>query len=209
MDNKKLQYFKKKLLEEKEEQLKSLRNREKEIDETMDLLDSELSSYDNHPGDIGTEVYMLEQEKGYIEQIKSTIEKIDNSLEDIKNGNYGICDNCNKSIKEERLELIPYAKTCLKCANENEKNEGIDDEKIYESLNYNSFDLSPQSDNEDIGYDREDIYQDVLQDNVVPKDPSFSTGDNIGIVDEKKYNEDEMIEEIEKISQEDYEDTLE
>lgn len=209
MDNKKLQYFKKKLLEEKEEQLKSLRNREKEIDETMDLLDSELSSYDNHPGDIGTEVYMLEQEKGYIEQIKSTIEKIDNSLEDIKNGNYGICDNCNKRIKEERLDLIPYAKTCLKCANENEKNEGIDDEKIYESLNYNSFNLSPQSDNEDIGYDREDIYQDVLQDNVVPNDPSFSTGDNIGIVDEKKYNEDEMIEEIEKISQEDYEDTLE
>lgn len=67
----------------------------------------------------------------------------------------------------------------------------------------------PRGDNEDVGYDRIGVYQDVLQDNIIPKDPSFSTGDNIGINDEKKYNEDEMVEEMEKISQEDYEDTLE
>lgn len=141
MDNKKLEYFKKKLLNAKEEQLESLKNREKEEDENIDLFDSELSSYDNHPADIGTEVYMMEQEKGYKEQIKITIEKIDNSLEDIKNGEYGACVNCNEKIKEERLELIPYAKTCLKCSNQKDDWDNTYNERVYESLNYNSFDL--------------------------------------------------------------------
>lgn len=208
MNNKKIQYFKEKLLSEKEEQLKSLKNREKEEDETMNLLDSELSSYDNHPADIGTEVYMMEKEKGYKEQIKSIIEKIDNSLEEIKDGKYGICDNCNKKIKEERLELIPYSKTCLKCSSEEDIGENINDEKVYESLNYKSFDLNPKEENENVGYDREDVYQDVLQDNIVSKDPSFSTGDNIGIMDEKEYNESEIVVDIENISQEEYNETL-
>lgn len=213
MNDKKLQHFKDKLLQEKEQQLQSLKNREKEKDQTMELLDSELSSYDNHPADVGTELYMMEQEEGFKEQIKSVIDKIDDSLEDIEEGKYGICNNCNKEIKEERLELIPYAKTCLDCS-EAEKDNNIDNNvkdnnKIYESLNYQSFSLTPDENKDSTGYDKEDTLEDVFEDNIVPKDPSLSTGDNIGLVEEGKYNDSEVVEEIEKISEEEYKETLE
>lgn len=207
MDNKKIRYFKSKLLQEKEKQIKSLNNREKEKDETMELLDSELSSYDNHPADIGTEVYMMEQEKGFKQQIINIIEKIDNSLEDIEKGTYGICNNCDKIIKEERLELIPYTKTCLKCSQETNNRENED--KKYESLNYESFALTPNENKDSTGYDKEDTLVDIFEDNIVLKDPSFSTGDNMGLVEEGEYNESEVVEEIEKISEEEYKDTLE
>lgn len=213
MDTKTLKHFKIKLLREKEGQLKSLKNREKEEDETMELLDSELSSYDNHPADIGTEVYMMEQEKGYKEQIKNTIEEIDSSLEDIENNKYGICINCNKDIKRERLEIIPYSKTCLKCSDKDDMfgddSETLDDKKIYESLNYKSFGLDPNDNKENVGYDREDTYAEIFEDNIVPKDPSFSTGDNMGIIEEGEFNESGIVEKIEDISQEYYKDTLE
>lgn len=189
MENKKLEYFKNKLLEEKEKQLESLKNKEKEEDESLELFDSELSSYDNHPADIGTEVYMIEQEKAYKEQIKNTIKEIDSSLEDIKNNKYGICNNCNKKIKEERLELIPYAKTCLGCSDNDDSENSIENNKIYESVAYEKFELKNNEEKENVGYDREDVYEDIVEDNIVVKDPSFSTGDNIGIVDEDKYNE--------------------
>lgn len=213
MNDKKLQHFKEKLLQEKEQQLQSLKNREKEKDQTMELLDSELSSYDNHPADVGTELYMMEQEEGFKEQIKIVIDKIDDSLEDIEEGKYGICNNCNKEIKEERLELIPYAKTCLDCS-EAEKDNNIDNNvkdnnKIYESLNYQSFSLTPDENKDSTGYDKEDTLEDVFEDNIVPKDPSLSTGDNIGLVEEGKYNDSEVVEEIEKISEEEYKETLE
>ena len=211
MNNKKLQYFKEKLLQEREVQVKSLKNREQEKDETVELLDSELSSYDNHPADVGTEVYMMEQEKGFKEQIESVIQKIDDSLEDIEDGTYGYCSNCDKEIQEERLELIPYAKTCLECSEEKDTNfidDRENDGKIYESLHYQDSGFDPEHNKANAGYYKEDALTDVLEDNIVEDDPSFSTGDNMGLVDEGEFNESEAAKEIEKISEEEYKDTL-
>jgi RNA polymerase-binding transcription factor DksA len=118
MDNKKIEYFKSRLLEEKEKAVESLKNMEEREDESNEQMNSELSTYDNHPADIGTEVYMMEQQKGFKNGLEDTIEKIDQSLEDIKNEKYGYCDNCDKMISEERLEVLPYAKTCLGCSDE-------------------------------------------------------------------------------------------
>nr|WP_300005767.1 TraR/DksA C4-type zinc finger protein [Tissierella sp.] len=211
MDKDKLDYFKEKLLQEKEVQMNSLKNREQEKDQTIELLDSELSSYDNHPADVGTEVYMMEQEQGFKDQIKSVIREIDDSLEDIKEGRYGYCSNCNKNIQEERLELIPYAKTCLECTEENKddfKDPRENDKKIYESLNYETFNLSPGEKEDSTGYDGKDTLKDLFEDNIVDDDPSLSTGDNMGLIEEGQYNDSEMVEEIEKISEEEYKDTL-
>ena len=209
MDRERLEYFKEKLLEEREEQVRSLENREEETKESQKLLDNELSSYDNHPADTGTELYMMEQERGFAEQIKDIIDEIDESLEDIENEDYGICIDCDEEIDEERLELIPYAKTCLECSEKEEVIEDYEDEEeIFESLNYESFSLEEKEDKDDVEYDGEDVYGDVLEDNIVPGDPSHSTGDNMGLVDENT-EETNTAEEIEKISDEYYEDTIE
>lgn len=203
MHNVKLEYFKSKLLEEREQVVKSLKNRGERESETREQLNSELSSYDNHPGDTGTETYMIEQEKGFKKQLEDTIEKIDESLEDIKSGRYGYCDNCDKEISEGRLELIPYAKSCLECSDEEIEDEADlefetrDDERLGYKTNTSKINM---------GYDREDVYRDTMQDNIVPNDPSYSTGDNMGISEEKE--DFEITDEIQSLSYEGIEDDL-
>ena len=119
MDKKKREHFKSRLLEEKEktqENLDGMKEKEEDIGED---LDSELSSADdNHPGDVGTELYMKEQSEGFQEQLEDKINEIDESLKDMEDGIYGYCKNCDKMISEERLEVMPYAKTCLDCSDE-------------------------------------------------------------------------------------------
>jgi RNA polymerase-binding protein DksA len=44
------------------------------------------------------------------------IEEIKRALHQIDHGNYGICSRCGTQIPAERLELLPYATTCTKCA---------------------------------------------------------------------------------------------
>ena len=38
------------------------------------------------------------------------------ALERIDSGSYGICLQCGKSIPVQRLEVLPYTTTCIKCA---------------------------------------------------------------------------------------------
>lgn len=180
MDNKRIEYFKDRLLEEREKVIKSIESIQKRENETKEQLSSELSSYNNHPADTGTEIYMMKQDKGFKRQSEDILEAIDQSLLDMEKEKYGYCDNCNKKIDEKRLDLIPYAKTCLGCSNEEDIYEG---QLEYETKGDERLGYIRDTSSE-LGYDREDVYKDVMQDNIVPNDPSFSTGDNIGLIDE-------------------------
>ena len=44
-----------------------------------------------------------------------TIEEIDAALARLDAGTYGRCTGCGASIPEERLELRPFARTCVAC----------------------------------------------------------------------------------------------
>jgi DnaK suppressor protein len=44
-----------------------------------------------------------------IEQIKQAIHRIDKGI-------YGLCSHCGKPIASERLEAMPFATTCIRCA---------------------------------------------------------------------------------------------
>ncbi len=44
------------------------------------------------------------------------IEQIRSALERIAEGSYGECVTCGEPIREKRLEALPYATTCIKCA---------------------------------------------------------------------------------------------
>lgn len=177
MNSKQINYFKSRLLEESKEIRKSLENMDEREEDENEQLNNELSSYGNHPGDIGTEVYMIEQDKGFRNKLEDKIKEIDDSLDNIRNDKYGYCYNCEKEINEERLEIIPYAKTCLNCMEEVVENKDVDpNEKLGDKRNTSE---------ESLGYNREYIYRDMLEDNIVSNDPSFSTGDNIGIEEEE------------------------
>ncbi|MGY0219020.1 TraR/DksA family transcriptional regulator [Endozoicomonadaceae bacterium StTr2] len=40
------------------------------------------------------------------------------ALDRLSEGDYGICERCGVDIPEARLEIMPYAALCVKCANE-------------------------------------------------------------------------------------------
>ena len=96
MDSNKLNFFRGKLVNEKRKIIEAINRKNMKEFGAADAYYTELSSYDNHPADIGTEVFMMEQEKGFKNKLNDNVYEIDESLEAIKNGTYGICNSCEK-----------------------------------------------------------------------------------------------------------------
>lgn len=44
------------------------------------------------------------------------MDQIDSALVQIASGNYGCCERCDQSIDEARLEVMPHASLCERCA---------------------------------------------------------------------------------------------
>ncbi|MFK0573614.1 TraR/DksA family transcriptional regulator [Endozoicomonas sp.] len=44
------------------------------------------------------------------------LNKINRALDRMNEGDYGLCLSCGKAIPEQRLEVMPYADLCIKCA---------------------------------------------------------------------------------------------
>jgi len=55
---------------------------------------------------------LIAQEKLILDQLVD----IDLALKKLDNGTYGSCHKCNEQIEVARLEAIPIAKICMKCA---------------------------------------------------------------------------------------------
>ena len=46
---------------------------------------------------------------------------VESALERIREGTYGVCEQCGRSIPLARLRAIPYATLCIQCQRETEK----------------------------------------------------------------------------------------
>ena len=73
----------------------------------------ELSSYDQHPADVGTEVLEKEQDLSLMEQLTAQLEDVDHALHRLELGDYGTCEACGKPIPPERLQEFPAARFCV------------------------------------------------------------------------------------------------
>lgn len=82
------------------------------LSETID----ELSLYDEHPADIGSEVFEREKDAGLLELYEFELEKVRDALERLEAGQYGICELCGKDIDPARLERMPHTTLCINCA---------------------------------------------------------------------------------------------
>ncbi|SDX08117.1 TraR/DksA C4-type zinc finger protein [Tepidimicrobium xylanilyticum] len=167
----------------------------------MDEYYTELSSYDNHPADLGTEMFVMEHEKGLIDQLQNTLNEIEESIKQLEGSDYGKCQVCGRKIDEERLRVIPYTKLCINCANSKIP---LDRKRQFRPEEEDSISPFSKSHKEGNQFDREDSYQEVARYNKVESDPSFSTGDDLGIYDEEDSG---VVEDVEKIS-EDYSDKV-
>jgi DnaK suppressor protein len=114
MNNKKLEKYKKKLLESRMDLLAELQrvtNGEKNKDR-MEAMD---------PVDLADASYSADYSLAWTEKINRRIREVDESLDRIKEGTYGICQVCGEDIPEGRLEVRPKAKYCAQCKEELEK----------------------------------------------------------------------------------------
>lgn len=124
----------------------------------------ELSAYDNHPADLGSETYEQEKDLGLANAFRVRQAEIEDALERINNGNYGVCRDCGRPIDEERLEALPYAATCIDCQRETENSQDLRYRPVEEDLLAPPFARTFTTDEDDqTAFDGEDAWQAVAQ----------------------------------------------
>ena len=200
MEYKELKTYLKKLYDEKKRIQKVLSKIEKNgVVNAREEIASELSFYDNHPADSGGQLYDIEKEMALRDNEKEILNKINEAITNIENGTYGKCKVCGEKIPTERLNFIPYAKHCRKCEEDvsnlkvfNSNGRVIEEKVIPNSFGYGYNDFNDKQ----TEFDSEDSYQAVEK---------FNRLENI---DEYYDDDNEYVEEIEKISNQQYKDTL-
>jgi DnaK suppressor protein len=101
-------------LEEERTRLQGIRDdlQRERAEATSDTGD-ELSSFDQHPGDVGTETFELERNVSLLEQVENELEEIEAAFGRLERGEYGRCQACGRPIGDERLDAMPAARFCV------------------------------------------------------------------------------------------------
>lgn len=109
--------LKQRLLSDKERLEEQLESRD-EINRDYSLREStgELSAADNHPADVGTEVFERERDLAIQGTLEQELEQIHSALQRMDQGEYGTCAVCGLEIPYKRLEALPYTAHCLEHA---------------------------------------------------------------------------------------------
>ena len=80
----------------------------------------DLSTMPIHMADIGSDNFEQEFTLSLMENEGVTLEQIESSLERIEEGTYGQCEECGVKIPKARLNAIPFATLCVRCAEQQE-----------------------------------------------------------------------------------------
>lgn len=78
----------------------------------------ELANYDQHMADQATELFLREQDQAIQAGLVGELRKVDTAWQKLENGTYGYCDRCGIEIPQERLEILPFALYCIRCADD-------------------------------------------------------------------------------------------
>ncbi|MEO0010109.1 MAG: TraR/DksA C4-type zinc finger protein [candidate division WOR-3 bacterium] len=113
LSKKDLLRLEKALLEEKQRVLRQSSFTQQVMDTPAAAGD--LSSHRTHVADQGTENYQRELASQFKSIESDALREIDAALDRIARGTYGICERCGEPIPLARLEVIPYARLCMKC----------------------------------------------------------------------------------------------
>jgi RNA polymerase-binding protein DksA len=117
MAKKQLQYFEKRLLEERRRVLKELGHHDELFNKSDQAADGDLSTYSFHMADQGTDA--MEREKAFLfaSQEGRFLWHIDQALRRLYKSpeTFGKCHNCGQEIAFERLDALPHARYCIEC----------------------------------------------------------------------------------------------
>lgn len=105
-----LNHFKHRLIEMKHEIEEELSSTSR--DNAQDAV-HELSDFQNHPADQGTEQYEQELDKGFKMMREDKLQEVNDALEKIDKRTYGLSEESGKHIPLERLEAEPTARNLV------------------------------------------------------------------------------------------------
>jgi DnaK suppressor protein len=101
-------------LEEERTRLQGIRDGlQREQDEGSSETGGELSSFDQHPGDSGTETFEMEKNVSLLEQVDDELQEIETAAQRLERGTYGTCQACGRPIGDARLEAMPSTRFCV------------------------------------------------------------------------------------------------
>lgn len=200
MDKTRLNYFRDKLLKEKNKVNQIINQIESNgtVNSNVEM-SSELSHYDNHGADAAGNLVDIQRDRALKGNEVSILNKIDNALKNIENGEYGKCKICKKPIPQGRLEFIPYAEHCVDC--QNSVNDAVPDDinnrPSEESVLGLPFRYGFNDNTSLVGFDAEDSYQAVAR---------FNAMDNVY---DQDYDDDNYyVDHMDLISNEQYKNQL-
>jgi RNA polymerase-binding transcription factor DksA len=103
------------LHEERERALAIMRRFDDSRDTSLTAASGDLSDYPFHVADHGTDSYDQEMDTVLAERASRELEEIDDALHRLYEHpeRFGICENTGEPIPLERLELVPWARTCV------------------------------------------------------------------------------------------------
>jgi RNA polymerase-binding transcription factor len=114
MDKKKIEGYKKRLVQKQEELLRLVSKSEqdgREADEevTQDIADKAANSY--------TKEFLFHQS----DDNRRILQLVNEALERVKTGLYGQCVACHEDVEAKRLEAVPWARHCIDCQEKQEQ----------------------------------------------------------------------------------------
>ncbi|MBC7289576.1 MAG: TraR/DksA C4-type zinc finger protein [Armatimonadetes bacterium] len=108
----------KKLLEQRRDELRTelrrLEDRAAGRDGEQEVVAAE--DFDEPGGDAAADAAERQQARVMANEVKEILELVEEALRRIERGEYGVCEVCHKPIPAARLDLIPWATRCAKCA---------------------------------------------------------------------------------------------
>lgn len=115
MNKKDLEYFKKKLLDEKKELESELSDvGTKEPGQGWEATTGEIEVDSADENEVADKLEEYETNIGVTDKLKQQLREVDDALARIENGSYGLDENTKKPIPRERLEANPSARVALK-----------------------------------------------------------------------------------------------
>ncbi len=81
----------------------------------------DLSSMPIHMADIGSDNFEQEFTLHLMQNEEGALAMIEAALDRVEDGTYGTCEECGTRIPKVRLNAIPYASMCIKCASAREQ----------------------------------------------------------------------------------------
>jgi len=86
------------------------------LDEEQSAQSGDLTHYDQHPADQGSELFEREKDLAILERLEVDLAEIEAALQRLDEGTYGVDEVTGDPIDPERLDALPAARTNIQSA---------------------------------------------------------------------------------------------